>query len=76
MPVSTPREIFLAELTASVRDGGFLRLTLGKPRGIDQTLRNLMVRPVSLRGEPHLSFLWRHERQDITKSHLVSIALT
>ncbi len=76
MTVSTPREVFLAELTTSVRDGSFLRLTLGKARGTDKTLRNLMVRPVSLRGEPHLSFLWRHERQDITKNHLVGIALT
>ncbi len=73
---SSPREVFLAELTTSVREGSFLRLTLGKPRGTDQTLRNLLVRPVSLRGESHLSFLWRHERQDITKNHLVSIALT
>lgn len=75
MTVSTPRDIFLTELNASVRDGIFQRLTLGKPRGADKTLRNLMVRPVSLRGEAHLSFLWRHERQDITKNHLVSAAL-
>jgi hypothetical protein len=76
MTDSAPRENFWAELTASTRDGSFQRLTLGKPRGADPTVRNLMVRPVSLRGEPHLSFLWRHERQDITKNHLVSPALT
>jgi SAM-dependent methyltransferase len=73
---ATPREQFLAQLGASVRDGSFVRLTLGKPRGADATLRNLLVRPVGLRGAPHLSLVWRHERQDITKNHPLEDALT
>ena len=64
-----PLEQFLAQLAASVRDGSMVKLTLGKPRGADATLRNLLVRPVSLRGAPHLTLVWRHERQDITKNH-------
>ena len=71
-----PREDFLAQLGASIRDGSLLKLTLGKPRGADATLRNLLVRPVTLRGEPQLSFVWRHERQDITKNHAVEDAIT
>jgi hypothetical protein len=69
------REDFLAQLGTSVRDGSFVKLTLGKPRGADATLRNLLVRPVTLRGTPHLSFVWRHERQDITKNHSPEDAL-
>ncbi len=65
---SAPREDFLAQLAAGVRDGSFVKMTLGKPRGPDATLRNLFVRPVTLRGAPQLSFLWRHETQDITKN--------
>jgi SAM-dependent methyltransferase len=64
-----PLEQFLTRLDASVRDGSLVKLTLGKPRGADPTLRNLYVRPVTLRGAPHLTFVWRHERQDITKNH-------
>ncbi|MDI1249977.1 MAG: SAM-dependent methyltransferase, partial [Lacunisphaera sp.] len=71
-----PRDQFLAQLGASVRDGSLVKLTLGKPRGADATLRNLLVRPVELRGAPHLSLVWRHERQDITKNHPVEDALT
>lgn len=71
-----PRQEFIEELAATVRAGGFVRLTLGKPRGSDQTLRNLMVRPVSLRGTPHLLFVWRHERQDITKNRPLEEAVT
>ncbi len=71
-----PREDFLAQLGASVRDGSLVKLTLGKPRGADRTLQNLLVRPITLRGEPHLSFVWRHERQDITKNHVPEDAIT
>ncbi|MDI1335669.1 MAG: SAM-dependent methyltransferase [Lacunisphaera sp.] len=70
------REQFLAQLGASVRDGSFVRLTLGKPRGADATLRNLFARPVEVRGAPHLSLVWRHERQDITKNFPPEDALT
>jgi SAM-dependent methyltransferase len=76
MIASPPREVFLAELATSARDGSFAKLTLGKPRGADRTLRNLLVRPVALRGLPHLSFVWRHDRQDITKNHPIENALT
>ncbi|WP_231962272.1 SAM-dependent methyltransferase [Opitutus sp. GAS368] len=71
-----PREDFLIQLGTSVRDGSFVKLTLGKPRGGDATLRNLLVRPVVLRGAPHLSFVWRHDRQDITKNHAPEDAIT
>jgi SAM-dependent methyltransferase len=73
---ASPREQFLAQLGTSVRDGSFVKLTLGKPRGADSTLRNLLVRPVTLRGAPHLSFVWRHARQDITKNHPPEDAIT
>jgi SAM-dependent methyltransferase len=70
------RENFLAQLGGSIRDASFVKLTLGKPRGRDATLRSLHVRPVTLRGAPHISFVWRHERQDITKNHAPEDAIT
>lgn len=76
MTDTPPREDFLAQLGTSVRDGSFVKLTLGKPRGADATLRNLLVRPVTLRGAPHLSFVWRHDRRDITKNHTPEDAIT
>jgi len=76
MTDTPPREDFLAQLGASVRADTFVKLTLGKPRGVDPTLRNLLVRPVTLRGAPHLSFVWRHDRQDITKNHAPEDAIT
>src|SRR5688572_12538444 len=63
-----PREEFFAVLSASVRDGTFARLTLGKPRGADPTLQKLLIRPVTLKSGPHLSLVWRHDQRDITKN--------
>lgn len=60
---------FLTLLEAAVRDGSFVRLTLGKPRGGDDaTLQNVFIRPVRLKSGPHLSFLWRHDTRDLTKN--------
>lgn len=62
---------FLTLLEQSVSEGTFTRLTLGKPRGgTDATLQNVYVRPVRLKSGPHLSFLWRHDRRDLTKNIL------
>lgn len=59
---------FLHRLAACVGDGSLLRLTLGKPRGGEPDLRNVHIRPVALKAGPHLSFVWRYERRDVTKN--------
>ena len=64
-----PQHDFLELFTASLQDGGFVKLTLGKPRGPDATLRNVFVRAVQIGGQPQLSFVWHHDRRDITKNH-------
>jgi SAM-dependent methyltransferase len=64
----SPVAEFHALLEESLRDGSFVRLTLGKPRGADRTLRKILVRPVTLQGGAHLSFLHRHDTRDITKN--------
>ena len=64
-----PRARFLALLRSSVRDGSLTKLTLGRHRGEDHTLKNIFVRPVMLSSGPHLSFVWRHATRDVTKNH-------
>jgi SAM-dependent methyltransferase len=66
---SAPEE-FLRLLHDSAGHGTFVKLTLGRYRGSDGTLRNLYVRPVALRAGPHWSFVWRHATRDVTKNHL------
>ncbi len=63
------REEFLALLQDAVKTGAWPKLTLSRHRGADASLKNLFVRPVSLKAGPRLSFLWRHATQDIAKNH-------
>ncbi|HOG92372.1 MAG TPA: hypothetical protein PLE80_02250, partial [Opitutaceae bacterium] len=69
MTDSTPaRDRFFELLTAAIHDGTLAKLTLGKYRGDDATLRNLFVRPIALKAGPHLSFVWRHATRDLTQN--------
>ncbi len=69
------RNRFLDLLRTSVRDHTLVKLTLGKHRGNDPTLKNLLVRPVQLKAGPHLTLVWRHTARDITKNHRPAEAL-
>jgi SAM-dependent methyltransferase len=68
MPPPDARARFFELLRDSVRDGTLIKLTLGRHRGADTSLRNIFVRPVSLKAGPRLSFVYRHDTRDITKN--------
>ncbi|MEP7295067.1 MAG: SAM-dependent methyltransferase [Burkholderiales bacterium] len=46
----------------------FTRLVLSKPRVAAGDLARVTVRPVTLKGEPQLSFVYTHATRDITKN--------
>ena len=75
MPQPSARDRFLDLLRTAVGDGTLAKLTLGKYRGADATVKNLFVRPVALKAGPHLAFLWRHATRDVTKNHPPAEAL-
>lgn len=68
MPAPDARERFLALLRAALQERTLAKLTLGKHRGTDATLKNLHVRPVALKAGDRLAFLWRHATRDVTKN--------
>lgn len=63
-----PIEQFHELLQRTVADGSLGKLTLGKYRGADASLRNVFIRPVVLKAGPRLSFVWRHATRDVTKN--------
>ncbi|MEO6005760.1 MAG: SAM-dependent methyltransferase [Opitutus sp.] len=69
------RSRFLHLLQSAASDGTLVKLTLGKSRSADPTLKNVFIRPVTLKAGPHLTFVWRHATRDITKNHPVPEAL-
>jgi SAM-dependent methyltransferase len=51
------------------------KLVLSAYRGDEAGLLRLVVRPVELRGEAHLSFVWSYTQRDVTKNHAVAEGL-
>jgi SAM-dependent methyltransferase len=76
MPALDSRARFLALLRDALAAGSLIKLTLGKHRGTDSSLRNVFVRPVALKSGPHLAMVWRHETRDVTKNIPVAAAAT
>jgi hypothetical protein len=70
MPAPDPLARFHSLLHDAIAQNTLVKLTLGKPRAAapDPTLRNVFVRPVTLKSGPQLSFVYRHATRDITKN--------
>ena len=69
-PAATPdpRQRFMALLSSSHASGDWLRLVLAKPHGAEPGLQRVVVRPLRLRGQDCLSFVYSHATRDITKN--------
>ena len=75
---AAPVDRFFTQLALHAAQGSLTRLILAKP-GVpgpdDADLVRLTVRPLLLRGQPHLSFVYSHATRDITHNHTVSDGL-
>jgi precorrin-6B methylase 2 len=59
---------FLQKFQESLERGDFIKLTLSQYKGGDKTLKNIYARKVLIKREEHLSFIYRHKTNDITKN--------
>jgi SAM-dependent methyltransferase len=57
---------FIAACEAALAEGQFDRLVLAGYQGPEADLKRVTVRAIELHGEPHLSFIYSHERRDLT----------
>ncbi|MFL6629948.1 MAG: class I SAM-dependent methyltransferase [Vitreoscilla sp.] len=69
------RERFLSALADGLADGSALRVLLSKPVDKGDDLERVTARPLVLRGERVLSFVFKHRTKDITKNEAVDAAL-
>jgi len=67
-PEANETETFYGALTSSLRDGSFIELLLTRYRGKEPGLLKILIRAVTVKRQPHLSFATRYETQDITKN--------
>jgi hypothetical protein len=69
-------ERFMHWVRLALAGGQFGKLLLSGPvGGSEDDVERLTVRLVELRGEPALSFLWRHRTKDVTKNHALEAGL-
>ncbi len=68
MPSAEPVAAFFALLKQAQTESIFVGLTLGKPRGGDSRLRQVLVRPIVLKAGPHWAFTWRETARDTVKN--------
>jgi len=62
------RERFLAACAQALAEGRFERLLLAGYGSAEPDLKRITIRAIVLRGEPHLSFVYHHERRDLTRN--------
>ena len=68
-------ERFMAACAHALEAGQFDKLLLAGYRGLDPDLQRLAVRVIELRGQPHLSLVYSHERRDVTRNLAVAEGL-
>jgi hypothetical protein len=55
--------------------GEFIRLTLGKPAKSNVDIQNVYIRPIEIKKQLMLSFVFRHATKDITKNFSIDDAI-
>ena len=63
-----PLDALIAALADALAAGTLAKLVLGKPRAAADDLVRVTVRPVALKGQTRLSFVYTHRTRDITKN--------
>ena len=71
-PQPDASERFMRLLATALNEGSLHKLLLSNYKGEEPQLERLTVREVLLKGERHLSFLWRYATRDVTKNHDLS----
>ncbi|KXI30239.1 class I SAM-dependent methyltransferase [Paraglaciecola hydrolytica] len=66
---------FLSLVKQHANEQCLVKLILSKNRGDDKELQRIAIRPVTLKGQSVLSFVFSYKTRDITKNYVVADAL-
>ena len=59
---------FFEQLNASIEKQTFIKITLGNKRVSSAELKNVFIKPVAIKNNVKLSFIYRYPTKDITKN--------
>lgn len=69
-------QTFLQKITESCKRTELIKIILGNKKDKSATLKNVLIKPVLIKGRPHLSFTYRHNTQDMVKNFEGDAAIT
>lgn len=69
------RAQFLNRLQQSLDEDAFVKMVLSKYHGPEPDLVRIVVRPVVIRDQPQLSFIYSYKTRDITKNFSQAVAV-
>jgi len=72
---AAPIERFRALMNQALEHKTWVKVVLANYHGDEPDLQRVTARPVMLKDQPHLSFVYRHQTKDITKNLLVPEAV-
>lgn len=62
---------FATAVFGSLSDNTFIQVSLGNYTGQDETLKNIHIKKILIKGEEKLSFTYRHKTRDIVKNYAI-----
>ena len=71
-----PRATFLDLLGASLEQNALVKLVLARHLGAEAQLQRVIIKPVTVKEQACLSFVYRYQTRDITKNLALDEALT
>lgn len=72
MAFSTDIQTFISALEDSLITGSFVKISLGNYKGLEESLKQLLVRRVLIKNQEKLAITFRYKTKDIVKNYLVS----
>lgn len=68
--MTQPVQDFLATTSDALRDGSFVRLSLGDYIGTEKDLKQVHIRRIAIKRQEKLSFTYRYKTRDIVKNYV------
>lgn len=68
----TGTEQFFTAIETSFNTDTFVRITLSKPYQKSSDLKKIRIKLVTIKQQPHLSFIYNHSTKDITKNFSIA----
>jgi hypothetical protein len=68
-------DLLLKRISAFAENNTLLKITLGNKKSSQETLKNVFIKPVLIKNESMLSFVYRYPMNDITKNFLFPEAI-